>query len=731
MKNEDKLSKPVSVGCGVDCGGGCFLKAYIQEGAVKKLETDDGKEPQYRACVRGWGWRKTIYDPDRLRYPMKRTGERGEGKFERTTWDEALDTVAKELRRIKNSYGPTAILNVALAGGGVARLNAGWVFGVSTRFFNLFGGQMQFVGDPSAGAAEVASFYTLGDQFVTGNDRRDLLNSRLIILWGWNPAVVIFENITSLILAQAKESGAKIICVEPRYTESAAAFADQWIPIIPGTDTALMVAMAYVMIKEGLQNQLFLDKYTLGFDKFKDYVLGKEDGIPKTPPWAESITGVKASTIINLARDYATIKPGALHIGYGVQRSFCGEQALRAGITLASMTGNIGVPGGNAPGLGSIPYAEIGALPSLSNVNNKCIPMAKVADAILLGKAGGYPDDIKMLYVNKTNFLNQMPNVNKTIEAFKKPEFIVVQDIFMTPTAKFADILLPVNTGFEREDIFVQWRGGQDCFYAHKVIGSLYESKTDLEIFTELANRLGFGPQFNDKTEEGWLREFVKESKIPDFDKFREEGVYKFPPQEPFISYRKQVEDPENNPFPTPSGKIEIYSKRLEDMNQPDTIPAIPKYIETWESRTDPLIKKYPLQLITPHPKNRAHSSLATNPWLKEVEPHEMWINTSDAMDRGIKSGDEVKVFNDRGTLVIRAKVTERIVPGVVSINEGTWFKPDKEGIDRGGCANVLTKDESTVGIILESAEKSFIGEYPTIGFGHTTNTCLVQVEKL
>jgi anaerobic dimethyl sulfoxide reductase subunit A len=300
----------------------------------------------------------------------------------------------------------------------------------------------------------------------------------------------------------------------------------------------------------------------------------------------------------------------------------------------------------------------------------------------------------------------------------------------MTPTAKFADILLPVNTAFEREDIFIQWPGGEDFYYGHKVIDSLHESKTDLEIFTELANRLGFGRQFNDKTEVEWLREFVRESEIPDFDAFRREGVHKPPKRDPFVCFRNQIEDPENNPFNTPSGKIEIYSKRLEDMNQPETIPALPKYIEPWEGRKDPLFEKYPLQLITPHPKASAHSVLFTNAWLRDLEPHQAWINAEDGSARGIRSGDKVRVFNDRGTVVITAKLTERIMPGVVSISEGAWYHPDKEGRDWGGCANVLTKDECTLGLYSEFTEGVFVG-LPTKGFGFTTNTSLVQIEKL
>jgi anaerobic dimethyl sulfoxide reductase subunit A len=251
--------------------------------------------------------------------------------------------------------------------------------------------------------------------------------------------------------------------------------------------------------------------------------------------------------------------------------------------------------------------------------------------------------------------------------------------------------------------------------HSNKAIDSLYESKSDFEIAVELAPRLGI-PNYSDKTEDEWLREFVAGAKdtateIPDYDKFKREGIHRVHLPEPIVGFKKQIEDPKNNPFPTPSGKIEIYSQRLADLNNPKC-PPIPRYIETWEGPEDPVAERYPLQLITPHPRRRAHSIFHNVPWLRELEPHAVWINSAEAAARGIRHGDKVRVFNDRGQMIIPAKVTERIMPGVVSITEGAWYDPDEKGIDRGGCPNVLSRDEHSPGGAFAS------------------NTALVQVEK-
>jgi len=745
---KEQETEIIPIGCDHDCGGRCVLKAHVRDGVVVAVESDEGEEPQLRACARGRAIRQMVYAPDRLKFPMRRTGARGEGKFERISWDEALDTVAGEMKRIKETYGPRAILYLRFAGMmGVIQRKA------VHRLLNMFGGCTSRWGDTSCEAATFSDELTYGD-ILTGHSRDDLLNSRLIIMWGWNPANTIHVTNTPFYLAKAREAGIKIVCIDPRFTDTVATYAHQWIPIRPTTDTAMLIAMAYVIIKENLQDQHFLDTYTVGFEKFRNYVLGVEDGVAKTPAWAEGITGVAEAVIVDLAREYASSKPAALLPGWAPGRADYGEQFHRAASTLAAMTGNIGVHGGNPAGTGLSPVGVMigprlptGDNPAEKNNpfpskidltlrNQVRVPTPKIFDAIIRGKSGGYPADIKMIYSVCGNPLNQLLNINKGVEAFKKVEFVVVHEQFMTPTAKFADILLPVSTSVERNDLLRPWAAGPYYIYGNKAIDSLYESKTDFEICVELAPRLGIS-NYSDKTEDEWITDLIEHAEdmckystdldalgkgmvkyaaaiskeIPDFKAFREKGHYKLPLKEPAIPFKEQIESPEENPFPTPSGKIEIYSQTLADLNNPE-LPPIPKYFEVREGFTDPLKKKYPLQLITNHYKTRAHSSLYNIPWLRELEPQRMWINPVDARARGISDGDEIRIFNDRGESVIPAKVTETIMPGVVFLGEGAWYSPDEKGIDRGGCPNVLTKDEYSAG-----------GAF-------CCNTCLVQVVK-
>jgi anaerobic dimethyl sulfoxide reductase subunit A len=736
--NDDDITV-IPTGCCHDCGGRCVLRAHVKKGTIIRIETDNGEEPQIRACLRGRAYRQRVYSPERLKYPMHRIGERGAGRFERITWDEALDEVAKELKRIKGTYGNSAIFLCAGSG------NQGMLHGPIPVGYMLqqFGGFTRSWGAASYEGALFASMATYGT-IRTGNSRDDLLNSRLVIMWGWNPANTIWDPETSLSLARVREKGIKIVAIDPRYTDSVATFADQWIPIRPGTDAAMLIAMAYVIIQENLQDQNFIDKYTIGIDEYRDYLLGNEDGLAKTPRWAEEITSVPADVIANLAREYATKKPAALIAGWGPARAAMGEQYSRAANVLTALTGNIGISGGYAAGfmrayssrertfgksrekskkrtensssgVRSSNPVENGAPPrkdSLyklrggTNPTSARIHTSKLYDAIVRGRAGGYPTDIKMAYVVASNWINQQSNTRRGVEAFKSLEFIVVHEQFMTPTAKLADILLPVNTFMERSDIAPPWLGSPYYIYLNKAIDSLYESKSDLEICSELSRRIGVSFDLFNMTEDEILRTIASSrDDIPDYDAMKRDGVLKIKLPEPIVSFREQINDPKNNPFPTLSGRIEIACGHLNEMNNP-LIPSVPKYIGHSEGYDAPKSAQYPLQLLTTHYKTRAHSTWHNVPWMREIEPHSVWINPLDAAGRGIGDGDLVDVFNDRGRIRIPAKVTERIMPGVVNVSQGAWYDPDEHGVDLGGCANVLTNDDHSPGgaLIMNSA---------------------------
>ena len=719
-----------------DCGGRCPLRFHVKEGKIVHIEGDDyeNKDEQLRTCLRCRAYRQYIYHSKRLKYPLKRDGPKGSGKFKRISWEEALTEIAERLKEVKEKYGNSSIF-LATGGAYQGALHDGMF--AMMRLLTQFGGYSTHYGNVSSEGAVYATQTQYVSPFV-GHSRKDLLNSKLIIMWGWDPARMISGTDTIFNLIKVKEKGIKIICIDPRYTDSAVVLADKWIPIIPGTDTAMMIAMAYVMITENLHDQNFLDKYTIGFDKFKNYVLGKEDGIPKTPQWAEKITSVPVEIIISLAREYANTKPAALMDCQGPARSAVGELYNRCAMTLTAMTGNVGKNGGSAAGgLMGIPYGHMffasripppyrnpvevglksvrGSLDLQLRFQARC-HTNKIFDAILKGKDGGYPFDVKFAWFVNNNFLNQLGNTNKSAEALKKLNYMVVSDLWLTPTARYADIVLPVTSAAERNDLLRPWPSGPYFTYMNQAIEPIGECKSDLRIAEELADKLGLEAFEKYPDEPDALKFLIKlredtRKNIRNINKFREEGIHRLELVEPYVAFKEQIEDIENKPFNTPSGKIEIFSQRIADLNDPEN-PPIPKYMERWEGRFDTLSKKYPLQLLSPHPKNRVHSEMYLVEWLKDVDPHAAWINPVDAKPREINNGDEILVYNDRGKLTIKAWLTERIIPGVISIFEGAWYDPDENGIDRGGCVNVLTKDAYSP------------------GGASALNSCLVEVRK-
>lgn len=729
-----------------NCGGRCLLRAHVCNGRIVRISSDDSHPdtpdlPQLRGCMRCLGYRERLYHPDRLKYPMKRVGKRGEGKFERITWDEALDTIADHTKRIMEKYGPEAIyFNYGTGNAGRVSERV-WL----TRLIGMYGGYLSMYGNYSNGCSLAATPYTFGTT-ATGSSREDWVNSKLIILLGWNPAEVIHGTNSTYYLKQAKAAGARIVVIDPIYSNTAIGLADQWIPIRPTTDSAFLDAMAYVIISENLHDQKFLDKYCLGFDdtslppgipggnSYKSYVLGESgDNTPKTPDWAEVITGVPREVIVQLAREYAINRPGALIQGYGPQRHAYGEQVVRSGTVLAAITGNIGIKGGWASGTGG--QARINYVASIP-MTNPCkaqISHYSWPDAIRRGQGMGaelgvkgvkkLSTSIKLIYNLAGNCLiNQQSDINGTANLLvddKLVEFILVNDQFLTSSAKFADIILPADNMLERDDIAMPWGFGDYVLYLSKVVDTVCECRNGYEWVSELAGRLNLRDKFTEgRTLEQWLRYLVEETAkknpgFPSYEEFKAKGVYRWDYPEPDIAFKKQIEDPENNPFPTPSGKIEIFSPRLWAMNKPREIPAVPKYIPAWEGPEDPLREKYPLQCIGHHYKRRVHSTFDNSAWMEEAGRQEIWINTIDADQRGIREGDRARVFNDRGVIVLPVKITSRIMPGVVSVPQGAWWSPDTAGVDHRGCINTLTKYQPT-----------------PLAFSNPQHTNLVQIEK-
>ena len=759
---DDELETVVT-SCAHNCGSRHMLVAHKWKDVIVRLSTDDGRyqrggyygkdgneEPQLRACLRGRSYRQRLYSAERLLYPMMRVGERGEGKFKRVSWDEALTFVAQKMVHIKNTYGPTALVDQSYAGASYGVLHkSDQIEGLLGRFLGMFGCRTSSWSVPSYQATTTSSRWTFGT-IQDGNEDDAYAESKLMIMWGWNPAYTFHGGNTFMYLRMAKQRGCKFVLIDPQYTDSAAAYDAWWIPIKPNTDAAMMAGMAHHIFSNNLQDQEFIDRFCMGMDagtmpewapqsangkeNFKDYILGKYDGQPKTPEWASKICGVPAKDIIKLADMYAKTKPAALKACWAPGRNAYGEQYNRMAAALQAMTGNIGKLGGCAEGVGKAWHAEAVAYPydQYSNIWFQSIKSDRWAHCVLnypnvkREEIGLWPrqDDtdgqipnIKGIFWQGSDWFNQLTNINKEIEAIKKLELVVCMDSTITPSGLWADVLFPIATHFERHDVALPWYKGHYYIHRPKVIEPMGESKTDFQIFTELAYRIGgdvFGQAFNpkanrdyfninDNVDEAYLREWW-EGKVMhhqhvdmSWDEFKRHGVYKFKLDRPHVAFQDQIE--KGTPFQTPTGKIEILSSELANIDDwtktkyGEHIPSIPKWIEPWESLNSPKTKKWPFHLISPHPRWRTHSIFNNCAWLRETYEQEVTINAADARKLGIKMGDVVELWNDRGKVVVPVYVTERCMPGVLVLHEGVWMDLDKNGVDRAGNPDFLTLD--------------------------------------
>ena len=758
------VDKTVWNACLANCQSRCPLRLQVKDGTVVRILPDNtGSDKlgdlQNRACVRGRNQRERIYSPNRLKKPMKRAGNRGEDKWEEITWEEAFDTIASELKRVKETYGNEALwyhYGSGSTGGNITKR------GTWPRLLNTYGGYLGQYGDYSTAQITAAYPYFYGE-WVSSNSLEDAQFSQLQVMFGNNPLETRMSGGGELGVVQKvrKDFHIKTIVIDPRYSETALAAGDEWVPLRPGTDAALVAGLIHVMVEEGLHDQDFLDKYCVGFDEdhmpdgvpknnsYLSYIHGKgEDGVEKTPEWAADITGVPADRIRQLAREIAGTKPCAITQGWGPQRNATGENSARAIFLLAAATGNIGIQGGGTgarEGNTTLPVKPFPLYDGEEPPVTTMISCFNWIDAIDHGpemtatNAGVRGKDqlevgIKLMVVNASNTLtNQHNDLNKTYETLSdtsKCEFIVVIDHQHTDTAKWADILLPSTTNFEEFDMIP----GASCgdtgwvIWGQQAIDPLYDTKTGYEMCTEIAKRLGIEDEFTQgRTQDEWrqyLWEQTKENvpELPSPEELEELGIWRKHADTPFISLKEFREDPEANPVSTDSGKLEIFSKKLYDMNKVwefddelDRLAALPEQVLTYEdwyaARAEGA--KYPLQLMGHHYKGRTHSSYANLPRNKEAHPQKAWINPADAQVRGIENGDLVDVFNDRGRMRIPALVTPRIAPGIVSVPQGAWYDPNTDGIDEGGCINLLTKYHPS-----------------PLAKGNPANTALVEVEK-
>lgn len=680
----EEYDRIVKTCCPRDCFDSCGILAYVKDGKVVRLKGDPAHPiTKGQLCVKVEPFHLWVHHPDRLKTPLKRIGERGEGKWAEITWDEALDTTAQRLRGIMDKYGPESIFYLW----GTGTHSNLYYRMIPYRFFNALGGATNILGTLCIAAGHRGVEFAFGQS--AAHNPEDVLNSKTIVEWGKDIAACNMHFVPFINKA-IEENGAELISVNPLATELALK-ANLFIQPYPGTDGALALGMMNVIINHGAHDIEFIDRYTIGFDKLKERV--KEYPLDKV----ERITGVSAHKIEKFALKYARNKPSSVWLGMGLQHHTNGAHIFHTIACLAAITGNVGISGGGVNPtnrLGSDSVVDFSLRLEGLKKHKKTIPIVQFAECILSQK----PHPIKALFIWASNPVTQNPDTNKTVKALKSEnlEFIVVIDPFMTDTAKFADIILPGCSYLEQTDVGASyWH-----FYIQmqqKAIDPLPGSKTDFEIFRELAKRLGIEEYF-DKTEEEYAFESIKKG-IPategiTLEKIKD-GPFRFNLPDVMFADKK---------FPTSSGKIELYSERKANLG----FDPMPIYLEPEEgpAKTPELFKRYPLHFISYHSKFSMHSMDYKNPLIREIHPEPtLEIHPRDAEKRGIKSGDLAIVHNDRGSVRIKGKVSKRVKEGVVAMEQG--WGPEK------GCANMLTADRLT-----------------DLGYSPTYFTCLVEVAK-
>ncbi|MCQ2561834.1 MAG: molybdopterin-dependent oxidoreductase, partial [Clostridia bacterium] len=699
-----------------DCGAKCQMLAKVQENCL--LGTEPNKEIRpFTGCPRGRSYRYTFMTADRLRYPMERRGKRGEGLFRRLSWEETAQKIAEEIRSTGERFGPGSRY-VANASGVSASVRGDKFI---RRLMDFEGGYLDSYNFYSATCLADMMELTYGDT-IGGMDIDEHLKAELVILWGHNPVDNQYGPFHNHMLTRIKEQGTPIVVIDPRVSETVLTLADEWIPIKPSSDPAMLDAMCYVIWREGLQDQEFMDKFCVGFDEahmpegvdpslcYRAYLFGEKDGIVKTPQWAEEICGVPAEKIEDLAIRFAKAKPGCLMPGLGPQRTGCGEQTARGFMALCCLCGTVGKAGGGSGGtLWPYRYPTV-SQPEYNNPYPVTFPSflwtRTVDQPEIMDKSMGVrgadklETGVKLIFsLANGQSLNQHSNINETIRMYQNPnglEMLVFSNIFMTPAAWYADMVLPAKSFLEQDNIVPPWDPSDYFLCNNHCMDGLFEWQFEFDWINRCADILGHGEEFRagKETADEWLEYLynklaTEEPSLKPYNEFKERAIHIYPKDKPFVAFEENIK--EGKPFNTPSGKIEIFSMRLYDMGDPINIPPIPGYIDSYEGPRDPKKAEYPLQLFAYHTRRRAHSIGDNNVLLEEVDPPRVWVNAKDAEARGIANGDRVEVFNERGVVRTNAYVSERIMQGTIALSEGVWYKPGKDGIDERGCINVLT----------------------------------------
>ena len=724
--------------CAINCPGRCALKLHVVDDEIVRVETyaadsDDMDDIQPRACLRGRAYRAWVNHPDRINYPMKRAegSKRGEGKYEQITWDEAIEIIARNYQEVIDNYGPEAVyMNYCTGNYGVTARP--WF-----RLLNSLGnGYLAFYGNYSLAQLMWITPYIFGASVGAGSSLSAARDSDLVLMFGTSPVETRQGGAVSHhdYVAMREMTKGKIYVIDPRFNDSLAGRSDEWLPINPGTDAALVAAIAHELIENNQVDKEFLDTYCVGFDEatlpasaqgqnksYQDYIMGTGyDKVEKTPEWAAPITSIAADKIRALAGEIAAAKALFVDQGWGPQRRSNGEMTGWSICMLPILTGNIGLPG-TSNGLREGSYSvNLTSMPDGENPVKAKISVFSMVDAIDRGhemteKADGVtgveqlPCDIKFVINYAGNCItNQNSDINWVHDGMSdesKCHFVLGSDILMTDSLKYSDVILPDLFRLEQPSMIGTGGDGGYMLAGSEPYAPKFERKSAYDAAALIAAALGKEEAFTEgKTQEDWLRECYetsreKDPELPTYEEAMEMGVYtRKNPAGAVIAMAEFRADPVANPLDTPSGKIEIYSEALADyiaaheFADDDFVAPIPVYAPEWygaETVTD----EFPLQLSGFHYRGRLHSSWGGVEILKELNPQEAWINPSDAAERGIEQGDTVRVENQFGAMELLAKVTPRVIPGTVACAQGAWHDADMNGdrIDKGGCINTLT----------------------------------------
>jgi biotin/methionine sulfoxide reductase len=708
----------------------------------------------------GRGFIDVLDAPSRITAPMVRkgwlerkglvpSGQRGADSFVEVDWQTALDLVAGELDRVRTDYG-----NQAIYAGCYGWASAGRFHHAQSqihRFLNCIGGYTKSVNTYSFAAAEVIVPHILGDfrGFIYNQTSWESIiqHGSLFVGFGGIPLKNgqinqggTGKHIQKQRLLEAHQAGIKFVNISPLQDDILDVVEANWLAIRPNTDTALILGLCYVLLDEGLHNTEFLASHCTGFDKFAAYLTGAADGIAKTPQWAADICGIEAEKIASLARQMAS-QPTMISLSWSLTRQAYGEQPIWAGIVLAAMLGQIGLPGSGI-GLGYSAVNRVGhnldqlpfaAMPQGINAVSDFIPVARIADMLLHpgaafqynGQQYHYPD-IQLVYWAGGNPFHHHQDLNRLVDAWQKPQTVIVHEWCWNALAKHGDIILPVTTALERQDLgFAPLDNYMISMDA--AIPPVGLARDDYAIFSDLARQMDVEEKFTEGRDaeewQEWLYDVSRQRlaksgfELPSYRAFREAGWHKLPArQTPEILFEAFRQNPDANRLKTPSGKIEIFSETVASFGYADC-PGHP----IWQAPPEWLGKQdadYPLHLISNQPRTKLHSQLdqgQISAAAKISGREAVTIHSEDAASRQIKEGDIVRIFNARGSILAGVQISDAIRKGVVLVPTGAWFDPasGQPGLCKHGNPNVLAPDRPT----------------SQLAQGPAAHSCLVEIQ--